>query len=382
MMKVRPEIIIRMLVVSGSVAAATVAAAAIHRLLPLANLSLVFLVPVLFSGVRFGPWPAFVAALLGVSCYNFFFTIPRFSFNVNDYDDIMTLGFFMLVAFVTGNMAARLNKQIEELHNAARRNSQLLKDREEAQIRAETERLRAALLSSVSHDLRTPLASIIGSVTTITEIGDKLSPQDRQELLGTVLSEAQRLNGFIQNLLDMTRIGQGKLAPRCEWTEFREILGQVLGRMKQNLSGFTIKIDDVRADLTLNVDSVLMQQVFVNILDNASKYAPKGTAIHIGYRQNETGAGIISITDQGPGIPLADRTNIFDMFYRVRAGDTRVAGTGLGLAICKGIIEIHNGTIHAEQASPHGGTMIIITLPPHLIGQADHNFAERSGNDD
>lgn len=354
---------------AGSVAFASVTAATIHHLLPLANLSLIFLVPVLFAGVRYGPWPAFFAAFIGVTSYNFFFTVPRFTFNVYDYDDIATLAFFLLVAFVTGNMAVRLNHQIEALQAAVRRNQQLARNVEEAQVRAETEQLRAALLSSVSHDLRTPLSSIIGSVTTIQDIGDRLPPPARQELLGTVLAEAQRLNGFIQNLLDIARLGQGGLTPRREWAEFRDILGHALKRQEKDLATYHVVIDSAPADLTLYVDPVLMQQVLVNILDNATKYAPRNTSIYVTCRQRDTGDAFITVADEGPGIPAPDRPQVFDMFYRTRARDSKIAGTGLGLAICKGIVEVHGGTIRVDEGPEGHGATIVMTFPPVMIGR-------------
>ncbi len=408
-----------------SILPALLLAMVFHTFLPLPNLSLIFLMPVLFTGVRYGLWPSMYTAFLSVAVYNFFFTAPFYTFNVHQTADISTLLFFLLVAFVTGNMAVRLKHQIEALRTSARRNAQmhdfsrklaaaltledimqemvisisfdlkirvavilpepknkeklylashhphsgcdlnktdwgaaewswkngkpagagsntlpaaswyfiplrgpkgtvallatapmekdedtafflsppyrrmlysfcdqaalaieraqLSEDIEETRILAETEKLRSALLSSISHDLRTPLVSIIGSTTSLKDLDKSLAPQGKKELLQNILNEAERLNRFIQNLLDMTKLGHGKLKPKREWMEFRDILGRSLKRLEKELSGHIVDIEDAADFTTLNVDAVLMEQVFVNILDNAAKYAPRGSHIHISF---------------------------------------------------------------------------------------------------
>lgn len=236
-------------------------------------------------------------------------------------------------------------------------------DIEESRIESEAEKLRTALLSSISHDLRTPLSSIIGSVTSLNDIPEGLTDKDRSELIQNILQEANRLNRFVQNLLDMTRLGHGGLELKREWCgDVRDILGRATTRLKNELRDLKVEYrinDDVS---NLYIDPVLFEQIVVNILENAAKYSESGMRIAISLEKGKDQV-LLKIADQGPGIPKADREKIFDMFYRVRDGDTKIAGTGLGLAICRGLVEAHGGTIHAESDFRGKGTVIVISLP-------------------
>lgn len=495
------------------VALAMIVSFILYHFLPGTSLSLIFLIPVLYAGVRHGLWPSLYTVFLGFAIYNFFFTEPRFTFHMYRYHDIATLILFVLVAVVTGNLAVKLKNQIEALRASARRTAQMhdfarklasaltfedilqetvvsiaidlqcravillpdekdgsklrlaahypekpeelggtdwaaaewswkngrpagagsdtlpasqwyfvpLKgpkgvialvgtaaqvintrteqadefsltsarrrsllaycdqaalaiereqlsiDIEKSRLENETERLRTALLSSVSHDLRTPLSSIIGSATTLNHMKHSLSEKNRTELVNTILGEAERLNRFVQNLLDMTRLGHGAMEPKREWIgDIRDILGRATSRLQKVLNHHKVefRIDDDVANLY--ADPSLIEQVMVNILENAAKYSPPETRIILSMEKSKDGRALLKITDQGYGIPEADREKIFDMFYRVRAGDSKVAGTGLGLAICRGIIESHGGTIHAEAGFMNKGTVIVISFPSQM----------------
>ncbi len=233
---------------------------------------------------------------------------------------------------------------------------------EEARIMTETEQLRSALLSSISHDLRTPLVSIIGSATSLATFGESLTEENRRELLETVLEEAERLNRFVQNLLDMTRLGYGALKPKRDWVDLHDIIGSAIERLKQALAPYQI-ITDIKPDMRLlYVDPILIEQVMVNVLDNAAKYSNPGGPIQIRAFERDDKA-VIQVVDKGPGIPEKERELIFDMFYRVKAGDNRIAGTGLGLAICRGLMQAHGGTIVALAGDYGEGTCIEMTLP-------------------
>jgi two-component system sensor histidine kinase KdpD len=190
-----------------------------------------------------------------------------------------------------------------------------------------------------------------------------LTAQNRKDLIGTILQEAERLNRFVQNLLDMTKLGHGAMEPKREWIgDIRDTLGRATARLQKVLAHHKVefRIDDDVANL--HADPTLIEQVMVNILENASKYSPPETRIVISLEKTRDKA-LLKITDQGFGIPEGDREKIFDMFYRVRAGDSQIAGTGLGLAICRGIIESHGGTIHAEAGFMDKGTVIVIAFP-------------------
>lgn len=238
----------------------------------------------------------------------------------------------------------------------------LAEDLEHTRLASETDRLRTALLNSVSHDLRTPLVTIIGAAGSLVEPGVGLTDTGRKALAETTLEEGERLDRYIQNLLDMTRLGHGALKPSLVACDLADLIGSARHRLRGQLRGHLVQVDLPEA-LALQADPILTEQVIVNILDNAAKYAAPGTTILICARLDVTQA-VLSIADEGPGIPAGAHDRVFDMFYRADNGDKQRAGTGLGLAICKGLIEAQGGTIRAEPVRPDGtSTRITIRLP-------------------
>jgi len=236
----------------------------------------------------------------------------------------------------------------------------LTEDLAATQLATETERLRTALLSSVSHDLRTPLVTIIGAAGSLTEARD-LPEASRHELAELIREEGERLDRYVQNLLDMTRLGHGALRPNLGPVDLAEVIGSARHRMRAILRLHPL-ITDLPALPAVQADPVLLEQVLFNIIDNAAKYAPDGSAITLS-AQASGPLLTLTIADSGPGIPAEDRARIFEMFTRVEGGDRQRAGTGLGLAICKGLIEAMGGSIRAEATWPNGsGTRIVITL--------------------
>lgn len=241
--------------------------------------------------------------------------------------------------------------------------TQLAADMEETRLLSETESLRAALLSSVSHDLRTPLVSIIGAASSLLDSGTPLTDDGRAAMAETIRDEGERLNRYIQNLLDMTRLGYGGLKVGREAVDMREVVGRSLRRLRRALAGHRLVVGLSRDLPEVTGDPVLLEQVVTNVLDNAAKYAPPGSTITVS-GEAASGRLALAVGDEGPGIPPADREKIFDMFYRVRAGDGQPTGTGLGLAICKGIVDAHGGCIEVSAARDDGsGTRILIRLP-------------------
>lgn len=238
----------------------------------------------------------------------------------------------------------------------------LAQDVERAQLAVETEQLRSALLTSISHDLRTPLASVLGSATTLKNYRSSLDEAAQDELIGTIQEEAERLNRFIANLLDMTKLEAGAVQPRADLVDIGDIVGSALERAAKVLVQHRVKLD-LAADLPmLKLDPVLFEQVLFNLLDNAAKYAPEGTEIELGARQEGT-AVCFRVIDEGPGIPADDLQRIFDKFYRVRVADNRRVGTGLGLAICKGFVEAMGGSIVAGNRRDRTGAAFTIAFP-------------------
>ncbi|MFO0616295.1 MAG: ATP-binding protein [Polyangiaceae bacterium] len=228
-----------------------------------------------------------------------------------------------------------------------------------AALRAKTEELRASLLSAVSHDLRTPLAAITGAATSLLDASERFAEPQRVELLSAICEEADHLERLLTNLLDMTRIDSGGIAVKRDWVPIEEVVGSALARVEKTLAGHPLAID-LPADLPLvAVDPVVFGQVFVNLLENAAKYTPAGSAIEIAGRRTER-AVEIDVADHGPGIPEAIQKRVFEKFYR-GAGE-RAGGVGLGLAICRGIVEAHGGTISVTNR-PEGGALFRISLP-------------------
>ena len=211
---------------------------------------------------------------------------------------------------------------------------------------AETERLRSALLTSISHDLRTPLASILGSATSLKNYRHTLDEADQDELIGTIQEEAERLNRFIANLLDMTRLESGALKPQAEFCDLSDIVGSALGRAGKVLDQHRVVVD-LGDDLPmLRLDPVLFEQVLFNLLDNAAKYAPAGTEIRVSARQ-ENGVVRVQVSDEGEGIRPGDLERIFDKFYRVHAEDRQARRHRSGACdlsrVCRGHGRHHRG---------------------------------------
>ncbi|MDP4558793.1 sensor histidine kinase KdpD [Halomonas meridiana] len=235
-------------------------------------------------------------------------------------------------------------------------------------VSEENERLRSALLSSVSHDLRTPLASIIGSTSSLIELKPQLSDSDQRELLDGILSESERLNRYIQNLLDMTRLGHGTLKIERDWVSFDDVINSALKRLGQSLKHVVVRKQWPTNLPLLYVHPALIEQALVNVLDNAQRFSPPNGELLISVHLKDEGPSVlvIKIEDEGPGISPGLREQVFDMFYSGGDGDRSAHGSGLGLAICRGMIGAHGGTITADVGANGKGTAIIIILP--LLG--------------
>src|SRR5215471_4032845 len=238
----------------------------------------------------------------------------------------------------------------------------LAKGLDQARVLAETERLRAALLTSISHDLRTPLASILGAVSSLRSFPERYGAAEREDLLETLQEEAERLNRFVANLLDMTRLQSGAIELKLEFIDVAEIVGSALQRAGNVLAGHRVEVALEPSLPMVRLDATLFEQVLFNLLDNAAKYSPAGTRIDL--RASRDGELVeIEVVDEGPGIPPGDFERIFDKFYRVQAQDRRRAGTGLGLAICRGFVEALGGWILARNRRDRSGAVLTIRMP-------------------
>ncbi|QOZ51136.1 sensor histidine kinase KdpD [Bradyrhizobium sp. CCBAU 53338] len=238
----------------------------------------------------------------------------------------------------------------------------LVEDMDRVKRTVESERLRSALLTSISHDLKTPLASVLGAASTMRDLAGALSDTEKRDLLATVIDESERLNRFIANLLDMTKLESGAIVPNTALHDLGEIVGSALRRASKILTAHKVELV-LSADLPmLELDAVLFEQVLFNLLDNAAKYSQPETTIAIRSRR-ERDQVVLDIADEGAGIPPDELESVFDKFYRVQKGDHVRPGTGLGLAISRGFVEAMRGTITAANRSDRTGAVLTIRLP-------------------
>ena len=467
---------------------------AVARVMDLPNISLVFLAAVLLVAVRSSIGPALACAVLSFLAYDFLFIPPNFSFTIQREEDVLTSLFFLLMAVLTGNLAARQRRQLKALRETQEQTSQLLDlsrkltaatDRqavfnaagqhlegwpdvqacllerdgegrlqvasggvlqfsdneraaaewawqhdqaagqgsdtlpngrwwwwplsvdegplallgvraredheltpqrrrllkslgqplaqalararladqlEAARLHGETEQLRSALLASVSHDLRTPLTAMRGSIDSLLALGDAIPADDRRELLEGTRDEAERLDRYIQNLLDMTRLGHGGLKLARDWVAPADIVGSAVNRLRAVLAPLRLHTE-VPAELPLlYVHAALIEQALINVLENAARFSPVEGRLELRVVV-EAEQLCFAVADEGPGIAPQDRERIFDMFYTAARGDRGGQGTGLGLAICQGMIGAHGGHIRVDDGLDGRGTCITLCLP-------------------
>ncbi|MGM4990935.1 DUF4118 domain-containing protein [Tardiphaga sp. 841_E9_N1_2] len=478
------------------VAVALGAATLLRPIFGIENVDLMFLTAVVGVAVRFGLWPSLLASVVASLSYNFFFLPPVYTLTITDPTNVAAFFFFMLIAILVSNVAARVRTQAvsafgrvrtteslyafsrklagtaalddvlwasayqialmlkvrvvlllpeqgvitvkagyppeDELDKAdlaaanwawsndrpAGRGSetlpgakrlflpmrtgrgpigvigidddrtgplltpdqrrlldalvdqsalaiervQLVEDMDRAQRNVESDRLRQALLTSISHDLKTPLASVLGAASTLRDLSPKLSEAEKADLLGTVIDESERLNRFIANLLDMTKLESGAVVPNATLQDLTEIVGSALRRAGKILSRHRVALDLAPNLPMLELDAVLFEQVLFNLLDNAAKYAPDDTTIAIRAIRDKESVSL-QVMDEGAGIPPADLEQVFDKFYRANKGDHVRAGTGLGLAISRGFVEAMHGTISATNRADRSGAVLTIRLP-------------------
>lgn len=250
----------------------------------------------------------------------------------------------------------------------------LVEDLDRAERAAETDRLRQALLTSISHDLRTPLSSVLGAATTLRDLDEALPHDAKRDLLATIIEESERLNRFIVNLLDMTRLEAGAVAASLTPQDIGETVDTALRRLGSILAGHRVELDLPATLPALRLDPVLFEQVLVNLLDNAAKYAPEGSTVTV-RGSVERWQVRLTVLDEGDGLPEADVERVFDKFYRVRKSDSVRAGTGLGLAIARGFVEAMGGTLTAGNRRDRLGAVFTILLPIPPAGHVHSDLA-------
>ncbi len=252
--------------------------------------------------------------------------------------------------------------------------TRLSEEAQQAHVRVETERMRNAILSSVSHDLRTPLATITGAASSLLDERSLLNASDRLELSQSIYREANRLDRLLKNLLDMMRIEAGAVQLKKEWHPLDEIVGAALSRLEERLRNVTVRTAFPPDLPMVQIDGVLMEQVVINLLENATKYAPPGSIIEVSASAGNKEV-VVEVADRGQGIPVGEEVRIFDKFYRAKPA--REGGVGLGLTICRGIVEAHGGRIWAENRTG-GGAVFRFAIP--LSEEQPPIATEHTGN--
>ena len=333
-----------LLVVATALAVGTL----LEPFLAMFDVALMLLIAVQIVAIVFGLWPALVASVASTLAFNFLFIPPLYTFSIADPENVVTLFFFAITALITSSLTSLVRAQAMAIRNA--------------QLQVETEKLRSALLTSVSHDLRTPLASILGSATSLKGYRSSLDDEAQRQLIDTIEEEARRLNRFISDLLDMTKLEADAIELRSELVDIADIVGSALRRASDVISRHKVTTD-LKPDLPMvRLDPVLFEQVLFNLLDNAAKYAPADTTIAV-IAEHHGSTVTLRVMDEGEGIPPADFDRVFERFYRVCAGDYKRAGTGLGLAICRGFVEAMGGTISVSNRRDRSGAVFTIELP-------------------
>lgn len=359
------------------------------------TVALALLLVVLLVATWYGARPAVAASLLGVLCFNHFFLPPFGTLTIAAPDNWIALFAFLVTAITVGQLSAHAKRRAEEADEARREIERLYEELRSAFERAshaealkQSEKLKSALLDAVTHDIRTPLTSIKASVstlleelraTTVNRESATLDIEARKEMLEVIDEESDRLNRFVEGLIELARIEAGELHLRRRWGVLDEIVATVLKRAEPLTRSHEVRVE-IADDLpAVQVDPRAVAEVMFTLIDNAVKYSSAGTRIFIGARLAAAAMIQIAVEDQGQTIPRELRERVFDKFFRAtRDGDsgvnTQPKGTGMGLAVAKGIVEAHGGHIWIEDKSQGVGTRVVFTLP---IGDVE-TLAERS----
>jgi two-component system sensor histidine kinase KdpD len=348
------------------------------------TVSLALLLNVLFIATRWGSVPALLASVLAMLCFNFFFLPPSGTFNIAATDNWIALFAFLITAVTAGQLSARAKKRAEEAESGKREIGRLYAELREAFERAshaealrQSEKLKSALLDAVTHDLRTPLTSIKASITTLLDEqrGEPPLPLDREsriEMMEVIDEESDRLNRFINGLIELARIEAGELQLRRRWGVIDEIISTALARAEPITRTHRIEVRVEKELPGVRVDERAVSEVVYTLIDNAAKYSAAGSRIRISAQRSGNEMIMMSVEDEGRGVPPDFRERVLDKFFRAtRGGDVpthQPTGTGMGLAIAKGIVEAHGGKIWIENSKTGSGTRVVFTLP---IGDED-----------
>lgn len=321
--------------------------------IPEANIIAVYILGVLIISIITSSWMySFLASVISVLAFNFLFTIPRFTLRAYDPSYPVTFGIMFLVALITGSLASRMKEYARESAQAA--------------MQIEKEQLRADLLRSISHDLRTPLTSISGNASNLLSNENEFSQETRMQIYGDIYDDSMWLIKLVENLLSVTRIEDGRMDLRMSAELMDEVIAEAMRHTDRNRDGRKIEVSSDEEFILGKMDARLIVQVVINLLDNAVKYTPEGAQIRI-HTGKKDGMVVVSVSDTGPGIPDEQKSKVFDMFYTGtnRAADGR-RSLGLGLGLCRSIIRAHGGEIWVSDNKPQGA-VFTFTLPAEEV---------------
>jgi K+-sensing histidine kinase KdpD len=360
------------------------------------TVALALLLVVLFVATGWGSRPAVLASLLGLVCFNLFYLPPVGKLTIDAPDNWIALFSLLLTAVTAGQLSARAKRRAEEADAGRREIERLYTELQDAFERAsqakaleQSERLKSALLDAVTHDLRTPLTSIKASVTTLlddlrTRVDGaqamSLDAEGRREMLEVIDEETDRLNHFIEGLVELARIEAGEMHLRRRWGSVEEIVTTALERAATLTRAHVIRVALDEELPTVRVDAGAVAEVVYTLVDNAAKYSPPGTSIVVAAQRADERTVNLCVEDEGSGVPVELRERVFDKFFRaMRDGDSSThqpSGTGMGLAIAKGLVEAHGGRVWIEDAHGERGSRVVVTLP---IDEEEDEAAQAGG---
>lgn len=331
---------------AGATLSCTAAGLLMRDRFDLVNIAMVYLLGVVVVALRFSRGPAIATAVLSVAAFDFLFVPPQGAFTVNDAQYLLTF----LIMLAVGVVISRLTQSVRA------------QERAEARLaaQAETERVRSALLASISHDLRTPLAVMAGASSSLAERGEQMGAEEREALARSLFSQAREMSEQVAKVLQMTRLEAGALEPARDWDSLAEIAEAVLRRLRERLAGHRVIVELAEDLPLLRVDASLIEQALGNLLENAARHTPPDTLIRLRARR-AGGEVVVSVEDFGPGLSDAELERVFAKFHR-GASEGAASGMGLGLSICRAVVSLHGGRVWAEQI-PGGGTAFRLSLP-------------------
>jgi len=343
------------------------------------TVALTFLLVVLVAAILWGSRPALIASILGMLCFNFFFLPPFHTFTIADPQNWVALAVFFITALSVGQLSARARRRAREAEAQRTEIKRLYEDLQgafdmasEAEAVKRSERLKSALLDAVTHDIRTPLTSIKASATLLLEDREaseeieKLSPEEQQAMLRVITHGADRLDRFVEGIVDLARIEAGDMKLYRNWGAVDDIIDAALAQAEPLTRQHQIRVSVEDELPVIRVDARAVAEVIYTLIDNASKYAPVETLIVIEATGVADDMIEIAVEDQGPGIPTHLRERVFERFYRATSNGPasgNTGGIGMGLAIAKGIVEAHSGRIWIEDGTSNRGARIVFTVP-------------------